>query len=91
MSKSLDPAPDSRMEPEVYGGDFNSLFQTTEPITVLFTDQPSSGGDVQTSETSTPATSMMTRQSVLERRPPQRYRRPIVLLRVEECSRLIFI
>ena len=68
VSESLDPAPDSQIEPEVYGGDFSSSSQTTEPIAVPLTDQPSSGGDVKMSETST----------LRERRPPQRYRQPLL-------------
>ena len=73
----LDSAPDSQIDSEMYGGDFNSSSQTTEPVAVSPTDQSSTSGNAQTSETTTPATSITTRRSLRERRPPQRYGQPI--------------
>ena len=78
VSESLDSAPDSQINSEMYSGNFNSSSQTTEPVAVSPTDPSSTGGNAQTSESITPATSITTHQSLLERRPPQRYGWPIL-------------
>ena len=76
--ESLDSAPDSQIDSEMYGSDFNSSSQTTEPVAVSPIDQPSTSGNAQTSETITPAISITTRLSLHEWRPPQRYGLPIL-------------
>ena len=78
VSESLDSAPDSQIDSEMYGGDFNCSSQTTEPVAVSPIDIPSTGGNAQTSVTITPATSTTTRRSLRERRPPQHYGQPIL-------------
>ena len=78
VSESLDSASDSQIDSEVYGGDFNSSSQTTEPVVVSPIDQPSTGGNAQTSKTITPAASITTRRSLCERIQPQHYGRPIL-------------
>ena len=50
--------PDSQIDSEMYGGDFNSSSQTAEPFAVSPTDQPCTGGIAQMSKTITPATSI---------------------------------
>ena len=61
VSESLDSSPDSQIDSEMYGGDFNSSSETTEPVAVSPIDQPSTGGNAQTFETIKPATSVSTR------------------------------
>ena len=89
VSESLDLSPDSQIEAEIYGGDFNSSSQTAVPIAVPLTDQPSSGRDVKTSETSTPVTSSMTRQSLRKKETATKLQTAYFILTVEECSTLI--
>ena len=52
--------PDSQIDYEMYGDDFDSSSQTSEPVAVLPTDRSSTGGNSQMSETITPATSITT-------------------------------
>ena len=44
VSESVDPAPDSRIESEMYGSDFNSSPQTTEPVVDSGVATPGPGG-----------------------------------------------
>ena len=78
VSESVDPAPDSRIESEMYGSDFNSSPQITEPVVEPPIDQPSADRNAKTSETVTSETSTTARRSFRERRPPQLFGQPIL-------------